>query len=149
MFGEKRFEEGQAFPIFVYPLLLLGCVAMLLPPHHWSLVAVPLVIMLCAGNLLYMSTRVTGRTIRVRFGALVPFYVRTIDVGEIEGVEAGRYSPLAEYGGWGIRGMGSNMALNARGNLGVRLHLTRGRILMIGTQRPEELADAIRQAQAS
>ena len=53
------------------------------------------------------------------------------------------YSPLVEYGGWGIRGWGKNVALNARGNRGVRLMLMDGRRVLVGSQRAEELAAAL------
>ena len=49
------------------------------------------------------------------------------------------YSPLAEYGGWGIKWGRSGLALNARGDRGVRLTLTDGRRVLVGSQRPEEL----------
>jgi hypothetical protein len=93
-----------------------------------------------------METVITGGEVRVRFGYLFPIYTRKISLAEIEAADAVTYSPIGEYGGWGIRGFGANVALNARGDRGVRLQLTNGRTLLIGSQRAEELASAIRDA---
>ncbi len=54
------------------------------------------------------------------------------------------YRPIADYGFWGIRaGRDGERALIARGNRGVRLELTDGTRLLIGSQRPEALAAAL------
>lgn len=42
-----------------------------------------------------------------------------------------------------MRGWGENVALNARGDRGVRLMLTDGRRVLVGSQRAEELAAAL------
>jgi len=74
-----------------------------------------------------------------------PFHMsyRKIPLSEIASVEARTYSPLREYGGWGCRGFGKNIAYNVSGNRGVQLVLRDGKRLLIGSQKPEELADAI------
>ena len=53
------------------------------------------------------------------------------------------YRPLTRYGGWGIRGLGKDRAYSVAGQQGVRLALHDGSRLLIGTQRPDELALAI------
>ena len=59
----------------------------------------------------------------------------------------GSYRPLADYGGWGVRtGRDGERVLNARGNRGVRLDLSDGTRLLVGSQRPEALAVAIERA---
>jgi len=59
---------------------------------------------------------------------------------------ARQYKPIREYGGWGIRcglfGMGR--AYNVSGNKGVQLVFNNGKKLLIGSQRAEELEQAIR-----
>lgn len=57
------------------------------------------------------------------------------------------YNPIRDYGGWGIRGLPGNMAYNVSGNRGVHLTFTDGATLLIGSQRPTELAHAINVAQ--
>ena len=78
-----------------------------------------------------------------------PLTRRTIPIAEVTHFEARTYSPLREYGGWGIRGMGSSRAYNVSGNRGVELTLMDGRKVMIGSQRADELARAIAAAQGS
>lgn len=47
---------------------------------------------------------------------------------------------MARHGGWGIRLAPGGRAGNARGDRGVLLTLGDGHALLIGSQRPEELA---------
>jgi hypothetical protein len=53
------------------------------------------------------------------------------------------YRPIRDYGGWGIRYGRGGKAYNVSGNRGVMLELSDGQKLLIGSQRPEELANAI------
>lgn len=55
------------------------------------------------------------------------------------------YSPLGEYGGWGIRyGMfGQGMAYNMSGNKGLQLELNNGKKILIGTNKPVELEEVL------
>jgi hypothetical protein len=57
------------------------------------------------------------------------------------------YKPILEYGGWGIRCSftGKGKAYNVSGNKGVQLVLTNDKKLLIGSQKPDELAAAIDQ----
>jgi hypothetical protein len=59
-------------------------------------------------------------------------------------VQAVTYHPLLDYGGWGIRYARRGKAYNPMGNRGVRLDYRDGRHILIGSQRPDELAAAIR-----
>lgn len=53
------------------------------------------------------------------------------------------YKPILEYGGWGIRGLGKNRALNISGNMGLQLEFTDGKKLLIGTNNWEDLEKAL------
>jgi hypothetical protein len=111
-------------------------------------VAAAVPFLLCAAIILFfgkMTTDVAGPEIRVRFGWLTS-YAETIPVADVQQAEAVDYDPRGEYGGWGIRNRGPNdRALNQRGDRGVRLRLKEDRRLLIGSQRPEDLAGAIAQ----
>lgn len=97
-------------------------------------------------GLLRMTTEVTPTDLRVWFG-WVPTYRRFVAIGVIQRIEVVSYRPLADYGGWGIRtGRDGERVLNARGNRGVRLDLSDGTRLLVGSQRPEALAVAIERA---
>ena len=78
----------------------------------------------------------------VRF---VPFHFRfrRIPLEQVRRYRAQTYRPIAEYGGWGIRWVPGGKAYNPRGNRGVRFDFTSGQHLLIGSERPEELAGAI------
>ncbi len=90
-----------------------------------------------------LITEVTPEGVRVRFH---PVHSRTIPFGEIESQEAVKYNPLSEYGGWGIRWSRRNgMAYNVSGNRGVRLKLTDGRTVLIGSADAERLSTSIRE----
>jgi hypothetical protein len=90
---------------------------------------------------LRLEVEVRPEGLHLRF---VPFVRRTIPWGEIASAEARTYRPLAEYGGWGIRGFASNRAYNVRGTRGVQLVLADGKRLLLGSQRADELEAAIR-----
>lgn len=97
-------------------------------------------------GLLRMTTEVTPSHVRVWFG-WIPTYRRFVPIGSIQKIEVVNYRPLMDYGCWGFfpRRDGER-ALRARGNRGVRLELTDGTRLLIGSQRPEALAIAIEQS---
>jgi hypothetical protein len=95
---------------------------------------------------LRMTTEVTPTDLRVWFG-WVPTYRRVVPLGTIVRLEVVSYRPLADYWGWGIRsGRDGERVLNARGNRGVRLDLSDGTRLLIGSQKPEALAVALERA---
>lgn len=94
-----------------------------------------------------LIVRVTDAAVIIHFR---PLTRRTIPLSEIAGIEARTYVPIREYGGWGIRGgLRGTRAYNMSGNRGVELTLADGRKVMVGSQRADELAQAIAQAQGS
>ncbi|HUO28396.1 MAG TPA: DUF6141 family protein [Bryobacteraceae bacterium] len=68
---------------------------------------------------------------------------RTIPWDEIRSLETRTYRPVRDFGGWGVRWAARGIVYHARGNRGVRLILASGERVLIGSQRPEELANAI------
>jgi hypothetical protein len=64
-----------------------------------------------------------------------------------------KYSPISEYGGWGIRGLvrqgifdlsGNGKAFNIKGNIGIQLEYKDGGKLLIGTQQSENAKNVIK-----
>jgi hypothetical protein len=96
-------------------------------------------------NILFFTfkfeTIIDSDGIQVRF---FPFHIkfRTYRWEDIEECYTRVYSPIREYGGWGLRGWGSDRALNVSGNKGIQLKFKNGNKLLIGTQSPE-LADEV------
>jgi hypothetical protein len=92
---------------------------------------------------LRMTTEVTPTDVRVWFGWL-PIYRRVVLLGDLRRIEPTTFRPIADYGFWGVRsGRDGERALIARGTRGVRLELADGSLLVIGSQRPDELAQAL------
>jgi len=56
-----------------------------------------------------------------------------------------KYSPIAEYGGWGFRGgiSKSACAFNVSGNQGLQLAFSDRQNLLIGTNKPEEMKEVL------
>lgn len=75
-----------------------------------------------------------------------PLHRRLIPCAEIAQVVPRTYNPIGEFGGWGIRGLSTKsrkMAYNISGREGVELVLVDGRIVLLGSQKAQELALAI------
>jgi hypothetical protein len=122
------------------PAALLNLRAIEIPVGIAICIALPVVLVV---GFLRMTTEVTPTDLRVWFG-WIPTYRRIVPVGTIVRLEVVSYRPLADYWGWGIRsGRDGERVLNARGNRGVRIDLSDGTKLLIGSQRPEALAIAL------
>jgi hypothetical protein len=149
------FREEQYFDWRVYTLIALVDALTALGLVHRSTWSTQLLLGLVIGTgllmflvvfVLHMTTEVTPTDVRVWFG-WVPLYRRIVLIGEIRRIEPVTFRPIADYGFWGVRsGRDGERALLARGNRGVRLELADGSLLMIGSQRPEELAQALQSA---
>jgi hypothetical protein len=149
------FREEQYFDWRVYTLIASVEALTALAFLHGTAWSYELLLGIAAGTglllflavfLLHMTTEVTPTDVRVWF-AWVPIYRRIVPLHEIRRIEPTTFRPIADYGFWGIRSSrDGERALIARGNRGVRLELTDGSLLVIGSQRPEELALAIQNA---
>jgi hypothetical protein len=149
------FREEQYFDWRVYALIASVEALTALGFLHRSAWSHELLLGIAAGTglllflavfLLHMTTEVTPTDVRVWF-AWVPIYRRVVPLDEIRRIEPTTFRPIADYGFWGIRSSrDGERALIARGNRGVRLELTDGSLLVIGSQRADELAQAIQNA---
>ena len=77
-----------------------------------------------------------------------PFHFKfhIIKLEDIDKFKALEYSPLKEYGGWGIKYGFKGKAYNVSGNKGVRIFLNNGTNIMFGSQKHSELAKALKMA---
>lgn len=88
-----------------------------------------------------LTTEVTAASLRCRY---FPFARKEIEPAEITHVYIRSYRPVRDYGGWGVRWTPwSGWAYNMNGNRGVQLELAGGKRVLIGSERPEELLQAI------
>jgi hypothetical protein len=91
-----------------------------------------------------LQVEISENEVRFRYPPLVRKW-RNIDRTEIERYEVGKYRPVAEYGGWGIRRKFRKYgkAFSVSGNIGLKLFLKNGKIILLGTQRPQALSYAM------
>jgi hypothetical protein len=74
-----------------------------------------------------------------------PFHFREHFIPWESVVSAGGrdYSPITEYGGWGIKGTSKNRAYNISGHFGLQIQLGDGRKILFESNRPEEIRKLI------
>lgn len=156
------FREEQNFAWWIYaflavwagtsyllPTLTRGALQLPPRPSGWNL-EVPLISLIGLGlpsllvvGVLRMTTEVAVDRVRVWFGWL-PTYRQEVALSQVRCVEVVRYRPIIDFGFWGVRrGPNGERVLSARGDRGVRLTMVDGTKLLIGSQRPEELAEAL------
>lgn len=87
-----------------------------------------------------LETKIDEQGIYVRF---FPFQItfRYYPWRNIKKAYVRKYSPLGEYGGWGIRQglFGKGKAYNVKGNQGLQIILNDEKKILIGTQKQNEL----------
>jgi len=158
------FREEQRFPLWLRLLLIVSMVFMVAlggfalrdaVSKQGTADVLPLILLIVTMIILpiavaalflimKLETEVRSDGLHVRF---FPIHIRykkftADDLGEYY---ARTYRPILEYGGWGIRySLGkSGKAYNVSGNKGVQLILRNGKRLLIGSQKCDELAEAL------
>jgi hypothetical protein len=144
------FALSMAAAVVIDGIALNSMLAERYPPSRVStasLVIFGIVLPIALAVLLWAAKLETEVRSEALYVHLFPFHIRyrKITPGDLNECYARTYRPLIEYGGWGIRcGFGGRgRAYNMSGNQGVQLIMNDGRKLLIGTQRPDELAGAI------
>ena len=95
----------------------------------------------------HLTVWISDEYIHIRY---FPFVRKRIPLRHIAHAGVRTYHPILEYGGWGIRMSlrGRGWAFTVGGNRGVQLHFKSGKRMLIGSQKPEELLQAIRRSPA-
>jgi len=143
MEGDPLFREVQRFrQPWIWVLLGgLGLLMIVLGPISWG----GLVVVGAVATLLYslrLQTEVRADGIYIKMWPLHRSF-RRISWSEIERYESTQYSPLRQFGGWGIRWTPGKIAYNVSGDQGIWIERTNGRTVLVGSQHPEEFARAI------
>jgi len=91
-----------------------------------------------------LITEVTDKGLCYHFPPLIN-KVKIIHRTMIAEYKVRKYSPVGEYGGWGIKGgiFGKGRAYNVKGNMGLQLRLQDKKKILFGTQRPDALKSAM------
>ena len=142
---EQRFRQWWIWTLLVIAALPVVVVAFIRGP----VLSVPIVplILLAVGVLLAFARLVVDvdrEAITVAFHFLWP--KRRIRIPDVRKAEATKYSPLRDYGGYGVRLGFRGWAVNVSGDEGVLVETNDGSRLMIGSQRPKELEAAVAKA---
>ncbi len=150
----QRFRQPWLIAVLLVPLLIIsyGAYEQLILGHSWgrhpaSNQVIAVIWMAMALFDLWflnlkMVTEVSERELTAQF---IPLWKkRRIPLDQIRRFQVVTYNPLRDYGGWGIRRGLKGWCYNVRGNRGVQLELPH-QSLLIGSQQPEALAEAIRQ----
>tara|TARA_B110000285_G_scaffold17576_1_gene17113 strand:+ start:308 stop:817 length:510 start_codon:yes stop_codon:yes gene_type:complete len=95
-----------------------------------------------------LKTRIDEIGIHYQFS---PFHLKMkiIKWEEIKKVHVRTYDPIAEYGGWGLKG-GSfwnkekGKCVNVSGDIGIQIKFKNGKKLLIGTQKKEDTTSALK-----
>ena len=126
----------------VLPLVLLGSAVGAWFDEPWvslMLVLVALFLIMPYGGLRVIVTR---ENITIRFG-IFGFRVLRLAMTEIAEVGTHRFSPLKDFGGYGIRFNREMSAYFLRGTRGVKITTVKGKKYLIGTDNAERLAAVI------
>ena len=105
------------------------------------LVLILMIIILFAA--IRLNTTIDANGISYQFS---PIHIkpRTLSWDEIDRAYIRQYSPLGEYGGWGIRyTFGNGKAYNIAGNMGLQLELKNGKKILLGTQKHDEIRELL------
>ena len=87
-----------------------------------------------------LVTKVEGGRLSISLSGL--WTLRKIPLAQVKNLEPVTYDPN-DYGGYGIRLSTKGRAYIATGTGGVRLRLENGGRILVGSQRPDELAQAL------
>ena len=166
---ELIYREEQRFGLWLRWLIALS-MALAVPLSIFSLTKMlsdqgqpeilPIILLITAGicvpiavTLLFLvlklETEVRSDGLYIRY---FPFHInfKRFAAEDLSEYYARKYKPLLEYGGWGIRcSLSEGKAYNVSGNKGVQLVFISGKQLLIGSQRAEELEEAIRSIMVS
>jgi hypothetical protein len=90
--------------------------------------------------LVRLVTEVYPSELRVR---VFPFRSTGIPLADVVEAEVREYSAQREFGGWGVRTGRSGKAYSAYGTQGVQLWLKEDKRILIGSQKPHQLVEAL------
>jgi hypothetical protein len=115
-------------------------------PATFSSIA-PLIIIFVANLILIalkLNTKINKQGI---YFQLFPFQFKYNEISwnDVLTIEVRKYKPIREYGGWGYRFSFKNgKAYNISGNMGLQIVLKNGDKILIGTQKPDELMEFLK-----
>jgi hypothetical protein len=152
--GDVVFRESQRVRE-PWAVVVVGAVALLfwlglvgaiakgeVAPAHAVLVALFGVALPAMVAAMHLVTEVRADGLYVRYA---PFHLapRRFAWADLASMQVRRYSPVGEYGGWGLRRGRGGWAYNVSGDVGLQLVTKDGRRVLVGTREPDALWAAI------
>lgn len=146
------FKEEQKFrSIWIYFILAVTSLVTLwltrndydLQPLHLMIVFTPILIVIYLVEFSKLYTSISKDGIQYRFK---PYQrsAKLITWNDIKSIEVKKYNPIKDYGGWGVRRGRAGKGYNTQGNIGIFIHTSEQKTLMIGTQEPEAVKRIIK-----
>jgi hypothetical protein len=156
--NEQFFSENQRFSKwFRWPLILLivwlaytqwdflSVEERFKSWKNWEIVWVP-ILLLVLFNLLQLKTNISKEGVSVQF---LPFHwkPKLYSWDSISTIEIRKFSPIKEYGGWGIKygWNGQGISYTVSGSIGLQLVLKSGKKILIGTHKEVEIKEVLKQ----
>lgn len=141
----QRFRQKWLWTLVLSPFILVSISFYM--QNSFQEIPAMIVALLATTVFLYsvkLTVRVEEDGIRIK---LFPLHLkdRVIGFDEIESFNAEDYQPIREFGGWGLRWRPGKIAYSTSGSKGVRIKREGKKDVMIGSKKPEELAEAIRE----
>jgi len=109
-----------------------------------GLIALTIVLWLVYLHLIFIRLVTELRQNELRISMRGAWPTRRVRLNDIKTVEVIRFNAIRDFRGYGVRRTRNGMAYIAGGDEGVRLELSSGAKVIIGSRRASELAGAIR-----
>lgn len=77
-----------------------------------------------------------------------PIHIKkhVIKFSEIKKIEAVKYRPIIDYGGWGIKHGFNGKAYNVSGNFGIKIYLSNGKNILFGSKKYKKFEKVLKNA---
>ena len=142
----ETYEEVQTMnQVWLWVLMGIETFAVLLPlvllkVTLWVIAPMALVMLLTLIMLgsMKLKTRIDEEGVDYQMN-LFHWNKRAIPWSEIDQIYVRQYSPMREYGGWGMRYGRNGRAITMHGKYGIQLVKKDGKRILIGTEQPESV----------
>lgn len=155
---EQNFRKWWHFVIAGFPVIIISVMFFLIQldlvqtknnqkePLFFLLLILFIALIFVWFLFLKLETTINEKGILVNYRG-IPFCKRNIPWEEISSISIITYSPLTDYGGWGVRYSlsGNGWCYNVAGEDGIKLFTTNKKPFLIGTQKKEEAEKIIKQ----
>jgi hypothetical protein len=126
----------------ILPLVMLIAAGFMLFTLGWAAIIPAVVAIILVIPYSGQRTLVTRQNVTIRWG-IFGIRVFRLKTADITGVEVHKFSPLQDFGGYGIRFNREMTAYYLSGNRGVKLTTVSGKKYLIGSDQPQNLEAAI------